>query len=163
MLDRRKHKDDVTPQYEDSGLFKTPVLWIEVHLTPKMGRNARGDYLITGYVERNTEIEVVFAGRRRACAEPAISKLKRLWTQANRASEGGAAPKPEQVRMPVRVNGAWRPRFQSDQQGWVTRSYQLTVAEWSMIDPGGAMVTFGEPPLVSDTAKKVTVKDRKQA
>ena len=50
---------------EDAGLFKAGINKIVIDVIPELRRNNRKDLVVTGFV-RGTEVEVLFAGRRRA-------------------------------------------------------------------------------------------------
>ena len=92
-------------------------------------------------------IDVVFAGRRTKQADLLLKKLQFLWTQANRkTAPGDEPPEVDTVRLPVRVEGSWRPRFERDDQGWETRTHQLFAARW-VLNHDGESKTFGEPPV----------------
>lgn len=148
MKDRRKPASEVTPDYEDSGIFKTPTTQLVVGLVPRLGRNTRLDLMIKGFVQGEAAIDVVFAGRRRAQAEPLVQMLNALWTRANRqADKTGSPPEVDDVRLPVRIEGCWRPRFARDDQGWQTRTFQLYASRWLVTDSAGTAHAFGEPPV----------------
>ncbi|WP_299405929.1 hypothetical protein [uncultured Roseobacter sp.] len=140
----------MTPEYEDSGLFKSKVGQISVELVPQMTRNSRNDLVVRGFANRTIEIEVAFAGRRVKEAGPLEARLRAMLSNAVRASSaaGADAPDIDYIRLPVLIEGAWRPRFRRDQTGWETRSYYLFAARWSILDDEGNTVSFGSPPLV---------------
>lgn len=150
MPQRRVPQTEVTPEYEDSGLFKSKVGQLSVELVPQMMRNRRDDLVVRGFTNRTTAIEVAFAGRRAKEVGPLEERLKALLARATQSAAlaGDPAPDIDRVRLPVLIEGAWRPRFKRDQAGWETRSYYLFVARWSILDNDGKTVSFGSPPLV---------------
>ena len=140
---------DVTPAYEDAGLFKTAICQQMLELMPQMRRNDRGDLIIRAFVDRKIEIDVFIAGRRAADVGPLENQLKLMMNHARKqALETGAAP-PDvtKIRLPVRVEGAWRRTLQRDDSGWETGSYHFVVARWSLLDAEGNTVSFGEAPV----------------
>lgn len=148
MDDRRKPAHQVTPDYEDSGIFRTPPTQLLVELVPKFGTNSRLDVMIKGFVQSDIPIDVVFPGRRKAHLEPLVQSLHALWTKANRkVGKNEQAPEIDEVRLPVRIEGSWRPRFQRDDQGWQTRTHQLYAARWVIPHAGGEARTYGEAPI----------------
>ncbi|MDW3181260.1 MULTISPECIES: hypothetical protein [unclassified Roseobacter] len=150
MPQRRKPASEVTPEYEDSGLFKNKVGQLSVELVPQMMRNGRNDLVVRGFVNRTIEIEVAFAGRRVKEVGPLEARLRAMMTQAVKkaAASGAREPDTDHIRLPVLIEGAWRPRFKRDQAGWETRSYYLFAARWSVLDNEGNTVSFGSPPIV---------------
>ncbi|MBW4707802.1 hypothetical protein KX928_08390 [Roseobacter sp. YSTF-M11] len=151
MPHRRKPASEVTPEYEDAGLFKNKVGQIAVELVPQMTRNSRQDLVVRGFVNGNIEIEVVFAGRRTKEIGPLEAQLRSLRAHALSvaAKVGEPTPDIDFVRLPIMVEGAWRPRFKRDQTGWETRSFNLFAARWSLRDENGTSVSFGVPPAVT--------------
>lgn len=150
MDHRRKPASEVTSEYEDSGLFKSKVGQLTLELVPLTTRNARKDLVVRGFMNRTTEIEVAFAGRRAKETGPLETRLSAMLQRASRAAKAAGKPAPDtySVRLPVMVEGAWRPRFKRDDAGWETRDYYLFVARWSLLDNEGNTVTFGSPPLL---------------
>ncbi len=148
MKDRRKPASEVTPQYEDSGIFKSPTTSFVVELVPKFGKNTRHDVMIKGFAQGEVPIDVVFAGRRKAQVETVVQELRVRWSRANHnLGASGIPPEVDDVRLPVRIEGSWRPRFERDDQGWETRTHQLFAARWLLTDKTGKAVSFGEPPI----------------
>ncbi|GFE48384.1 hypothetical protein So717_01370 [Roseobacter cerasinus] len=150
MSYRRKPASEVTPEYEDSGLFKNKVGQLQVELVPQMMINGRNDLVVRGFVNRNINIEVAFAGRRVKEAGPLEARLKQVRAKAIKeaAAQGKPPPEIDHLRLPVLIEGAWRPRFKRDQAGWETRSYYLFAARWSILGDDGSTVSFGSKPLV---------------
>ena len=148
MKDRRRPAHEVTPEYEDSGIFRNPPTHLLVELVPKFGKNSRLDLMVKGFVQSETPIDVVFPGRRKLHVEPLVQKLHALWTRANRQpGRSGRPPEIDEVRLPVRIEGSWRPRFERDDQGWQTRTHQLFAARWMIAEGDGEVRTYGEPPI----------------
>ena len=146
----RKPPSEVTPLYEDTGLFKTAVREMMLELIPQMRRNDRQDLIVRGFVDRKTEIDVFFAGRRVAEVGPLENQLKALMAYARKtaASANAEAPDITKIRLPVRAEGAWRRSRQRDDSGWETGSYHFVVSRWSLLDQKGNTVTFGEKPVM---------------
>ena len=89
-------------------------------------------------------------GRGEAEMGPLEARLRALLTRAVKtaAATGGPDPAIDYIRLPVLIEGAWRPRFKSDQTGWEPRSYYLFAARWSVLAAEGNTVSFGSPPIV---------------
>jgi len=51
FIDRRP-STQLTPEYEDFGLFKSDILPVEVNLAPIIYRNGRQDLVIRGYAQK---------------------------------------------------------------------------------------------------------------
>lgn len=151
LYHQRTHQSEVTPAFEDSGLFKTALCDMMLELIPQTRHNEREDLIVRGFVDRKTEIDIFFAGRRTAETGPLVAQLKAIMSQARKKAEAAGNPPPavENLRLPVRVEGAWRRSLQLDDGGWVTGTYHFVVARWSLLDNAGNTVTFGEKPLVS--------------
>lgn len=147
MEERRKPTHEITAQYEDAGIYKREIVQMVVHLVPCIGQNSRQDILVKGFVDGDGAIDVVFPGRRKAQAKPILTRLQLMYGNAKRASMGDAAvPAVDSIRLPVRIEGAWRPRFERDDLGWETKQNQLYAARWLMNDMDGNPVTYGEIP-----------------
>ncbi len=139
---------EVSASYEDAGLFRTALCQLMLELIPQMRRNDRQDLVVRGFVDRKTEIDVFFAGRRAAEVGPLERQLKALMTHARQqaASAGAKPPDVAKVRLPLRAEGAWRRSLHRDDSGWETGSYHFVVARWSLLDKDGNTVSFGEAP-----------------
>ena len=144
MEERRKPPSEVTPQYEDAGIFKNQIVQLTVQLVPIFGQNSRQDIMIKGYVDGNSAIDVVFPGRRKEHAKPLLTRLQHMLVAARK--KPGAPVPIDDIRHPVRIEGAWRPRFKRDDHGWETRDHQLYAARWMVMNQDGQTVTFGAPP-----------------
>ena len=146
----RRPASEITPTYEDSGLFKTTLCDIMLELIPQTRRNDWNDLIVRGFASRKTEIDVIFAGRRVASSGPLEKQLKSL-LQKGRSKASDAAPSgPDitMVRLPLRAEGCWRRSLQRDNSGWETGTYHFVVARWSFNDAEGKTLSFGESPLV---------------
>ena len=143
---RRMPAHLVTPAHEDSGIFKSTVSSFSIELVPLFGETMRRDLVIKGFLDGDTAIDVVFPGRRKPMTDPLYDRLKKLWAQSVAAARyANPGPEIDSVRLPVSVEGAWRPRFKRDDHGWETRQHQLYVARWTIWDAAGKAQTFGTP------------------
>jgi len=151
-MDRRRDRAEITPQIEDSGLFKRELRDVPVELIPILSRNNRGDLLIKGIVKPDAEIEVLFAGRRLKDVGGLLERIKAMRTQGLRTAKSGheAMLRIRRLRLPVRVRGNWRMRFETDESGWDLKSYQLLAAQWAFTDLKGFNVICGCPPELPD-------------
>jgi hypothetical protein len=149
MRIQRKPLKEVTPEYEDRGLFKSPPTRLEVNLVPKIWKNTRGDILIRGHVFDGVAIEVLFAGRRMKTAAKLVDTIRLLWTRANQQHPAESPPlNVDSIKYPIVVNGSWRVRFETDRANWQTRHYQLIVAQWRPKDAQNPDAMLGEMPKV---------------
>lgn len=146
----RRSAGEVTPAYEDAGLFKTAICQQMLELMPQIRRNERDDLIVRAFIDRKIEIDVFFAGRRAAEVGPLENQLKALMTRARRQASDICAPPPDvtKIRLPVRVEGAWRRSLERDDSGWETGTYHFVVSRWSLLDAEGNTVSFGEAPQV---------------
>jgi len=142
----RRPAHEVTASYEDAGLFKTAICQLMLELIPQMRRNDRQDLIVCGFVDRKTEIDVFFAGRRASEVGPLEKQLKAMMSHARKqaADVGAKPPDVAKIRLPLRAEGAWRRSLQRDDSGWETGSYHFVVARWSLLDRDGQTVSFGE-------------------
>jgi hypothetical protein len=151
MKERRAKRAQVTPLYEDQGIFRNSLQSISVWLTPEVSRNRRNDIVVRGhYMHEGTErmlLEVIFAGRRVRYAEPLLKLLRRQHEEM-RLMAGGAAVPASKAILAFHIQGAWRYRFETDNDGWQNRHRQFMVAQWSPIGKGKQPV-IGEPPVLS--------------
>ncbi len=149
MRKQRRPIKEVTPEYEDRGLFKSPPTRLDVNLVPKIWKNTRGDVLIRGHVFDGVAIEVLFAGRRAKTATKLIEAIRFLWTRANQMQKPDSPPlEVDSIVYPVVINGSWRVRFETDRANWQTRHYQLVVAQWRPKDAQDPDAMVGEMPKV---------------
>lgn len=146
---KRLDHRDVTPSYEDAGLFKNKICRLKVDLLPEVFCNHRNDIVITALVQGSIRISVMFAGRRTVEAATIIASLRVLRARLLElaAARGISDPDLTSTRLPLHIEGAWRPRFQRDENGWETRSYHLIAARWAVMNEKGDKLSFGEPPI----------------
>ncbi|MDA5557281.1 hypothetical protein [Shimia sp. MMG029] len=161
MKKRISNPDDITPAYEDQGLFKKPSTELVINLIPKFGKNTRHDVIIKGLMENGVEVDVIFAGRRKHQAAELVTLMKRKWEEANYSVvKGSPPPKRKSVRVPTRVQGSWRTRVIDDEQNLYCVEHQLLVARWAYHGSGGEFCSFGEPPYVQQRFKEFLEKSR---
>lgn len=139
MQIRRKPKK-ISPQYEDAGLFQNTVCNVDVELIPVMRKNNREDLIITGLVKGDLEIAVTFAGRRVAEAAPIIAQLEALRDGQDHVADV------KKSRLPLKIEGAWRPQFVADGSGFETRTFHLIAAKWTVLNDNGSPREYGQPP-----------------
>jgi hypothetical protein len=146
----RLNRADVTPEYEDAGLFGEGVCQVDVAIVPLIRRNRRSDVVVTGFAGEGRQMTVLFAGRRAADAAPALAQLKKLGADMRKAAaiRKQPAPRIEDIRLPMRIEGTWRKLIQTDDTGWETRHYQLVAARWTYKGLNGLPATFGEKPVL---------------
>ncbi|MEP4037009.1 hypothetical protein [Pseudophaeobacter sp.] len=149
MQNRRRAPNEITPQSEDTGLFKKDLGQFRVSLVPHIKRSSRGDLVVRGYLNDKQEIFVVFAGRRAKDALAVETRVNSMFAQATQAAvrSGSRPPEVNQIRLGVHVEGAWRSRFQRDVSGWDHRSYQLLASRWAFADAEGMTNLGGRPPF----------------
>jgi len=147
---QRRPADRVTPAYEDAGLFKTPLVMVDVHLTPDVYRNHRHDVIVRSKGAGGLMFEVVFAGRRCVAAAALLTRLEAIKQKALADAQARKAPAPDlqSIVFPVNVEGVWRRRFAKDPGGWETCFHQMVASRWTVIGPSKTIVTFGAEPAV---------------
>lgn len=150
VLQQRKPPHQVDDASEDAGLFPTAICQVMAELIPQTRRTDRGDLVVRGFVDRKFEIDVFFAGRRAAEVGPLEAQLKALLRAARTiaVASNGPPPKIEHLRLPVRVEGAWRRSMKRDDSGWETSTHHLVAARWSLLDQDGNTISFGQSPSV---------------
>ena len=146
----RRNPKQVTPDYEDAGLFQRPLVQVDVDLTPDMYRNDRRDLIVRCPAGNGRLFEVVFAGRRCVAAATVLTRLEAVKRQQIADAKARDAPVPPLAVMtfPITVEGVWRRRFARDRGGWETCFHQLVASRWTMIDARQQKVTFGVEPAV---------------
>jgi hypothetical protein len=132
------------------GIFKKGTGEFAVELVPDVTRNSRQDVVVRGFVNAGVEVSVIFPGRRAREAVAVERRLKALLIRANRQAASAKQPEPSlsSIRLPVRVEGTWRLRFQRDNSGWDKKSFQLLAARWAFVDHDGMTNLGGKPPVV---------------
>lgn len=144
MQERRKPQGEITPAYEDRGIFKTETCQLDVQVYPVFTYTGRRDFLVKGFFHGGSRIEVVFAGRRARQAQPLQQRLRTMLNQVAAQVGSMSKVKPEEVRLDLRVVGAWRPRFVTDRAGGQIKQLQLYAALWAFRDKSGKTVSYGE-------------------
>ncbi len=149
MQNRRRPPREVSPEWEDMGLYKKGTGEFAVELVPEVSRNSRQDVVVKGFMNKGVEISVVFPGRRAREAVAVERRLKALLLRANRKAAAAELPEPnrDRIRLPIRIEGAWRPRFTRDASGWDRKSFQLLAARWAFVDHDGMTNLGGNPPV----------------
>lgn len=149
MTNRRRPASQITPLIEDGGLFKREVRDVAVELIPVFSFNNRNDLVVKAIVRPETEIEVVFAGRRMPHAASLVDRMKMLRAAGVRLAETGhdAMANIRRLRLALQVRGTWRLRFEPDSSGWEVKKYQLIAAQWAFQDGDGYKVLAGWPPV----------------
>lgn len=146
----RRDRALLTPEYEDAGLFKSDILRLDVELTPIIFRNSRQDVIVRCYHETERSFEVTFAGRRSQMATPLLASLEKMKSKMA-APDDDAADQHQDLtamRVPIKVEGAWRRRFWTDHDGWLTRVHQFVAARWAVLDNAHKPVMYGIPPAI---------------
>lgn len=146
MLERRQQNEDISPEQEDAGLYSSALVVAKVELVPVLTLSNRRDLVVRGYVQRQSEISVVFPGRRTRDLGPLRLKLQSMLARASKDGQPLSETDIDMLRLPVTVQGRWRSHFQRDKSGWQTRAYQLVAARWGMINEAGEAVFYGEQP-----------------
>lgn len=141
MENRRRKYTKVSPQYEDAGLFQNATCNLEVSLIPIVRQNHRGDLIITGLVKNDLEIAVTFAGRRALEAAPIVASLQAMRDAQKHVTDVMKS------RLPLQIEGTWRPQFVAHDSGFETRTFHFLAAKWSVIDQKGKAVAYGQPPI----------------
>ncbi|MBO9397693.1 hypothetical protein J7399_16895 [Shimia sp. R9_1] len=163
MKKRISNPADITPAYEDRGLFKKPSTELAIDLIPKFGKNTRHDIIIKGLMQNDVEVDVIFAGRRKRHAEELVTLLRRKWDEANQiVIKGMKPPTRKRVRVPTRVQGSWRTRVIDDEQNLYIVEHQLLVARWAYNSFDGEFRSFGEPPYVQQRFQEFLEKTKER-
>ncbi|NIZ12800.1 hypothetical protein [Phaeobacter sp. HF9A] len=155
-LDRRaRHK--VSPEYEDSGLFKGGLIQVQLAMVPVFGTTSRGDCTVQALNAEGGKVTAVFAGRRRPHFQALYSQLRYMFAQAQAAdSRRGVEMRPiTDIQLPVQCEGAWRAVTSCDETGQERRHLQLLLARWAFVTDDGRTLHYGvapRRPSVSDTA-----------
>ncbi|WP_299045617.1 hypothetical protein [uncultured Tateyamaria sp.] len=147
MPDLRRPAHLITPDYEDNGLFRSPVRRVTVGLVPQMHRNNRQDLVVRGFTQDGAAIQVLFAGRRTRQAHGVEARLRALLFHARSKTPGWRPEGVDTIQLPVRIEGVWRSRFSRDAWGCETRHFQLIAARWAMFDDSGVAHLCGEAPV----------------
>lgn len=148
MQQVRRHPKDVTPQYEDAGLFKNQICTVHLELVPNISFNQRGDLIIRCFILANLPAEVVFAGRRALMTRPLVQELTDRKCRAYRAALQSDWPVPDRdaIRLPATIEGSWRRHLVQDRDGWDKYTYQLVAARCMIRRSSGSVSVIGLPP-----------------
>ncbi|QJF52659.1 hypothetical protein [Roseobacter ponti] len=140
--------DDISPELEDRGLFRTYGGPVAVELIPQLNRLSATNLIVRGFFEKETEIAVVFAGRRARETGPLEAHLRWVDGRVRQAAVASKRPVPpvEFMRLPVQIKGSWRKQFFQDDEGNETRTYQLVAGRWAFSGQDGKLQQFGAPP-----------------
>jgi hypothetical protein len=139
-MEIRRKSREVSPQYEDAGLFQNTVCHVDVELIPVMRKNNRQDLIVTGLVKGDLKIAVTFAGRRAVKAAPIVTRLNALLDAQDHIANVMKS------RLPLRIEGAWRPQFIRDGNGFETRTFHLIAAKWRILNDKKGAVEYGQAP-----------------
>ncbi len=149
MSARRKSERRANTALDDAGLFKTGVVEIEIRLTPLRKKTSRGDLMFVGFMNE-TEVDVIFPGRRAAQTGPLLEVLDTLLRKANQAALNNNRPLPAiyGLQFPLRCQGYWRVSIKED-DAMLDRRFQFLVARWTITAPDGALHVFGDTSEMS--------------
>ncbi|TNJ43377.1 hypothetical protein [Phaeobacter sp. B1627] len=141
----RRARGKITPEYEDSGLFKGGIVQVQLALVPVFGATSRGDCTARAFNAEGTDVTVIFAGRRRPHFQPLYSQLRYMYAQAQQADalRGAKMRDVNSIQLPVQCEGAWRARIERDERGQETRSMQFMVARWGFQGHDGRTLNYG--------------------
>ena len=104
MRQLRRPASQITPDYEDSGLFKSDLCVRQFDLVPIVRQTDRADVEVTSVTQDGQVVPVLFAGRRRSQAAQVIALLEQI--RAHLAS-------PNLAGSPGRLQRRPRPRIWS--------------------------------------------------
>lgn len=150
MKKPRKSALQKTPRYEDAGLFRHKLCHVRVELVAKMHYNRRKDIVVKGYLKDGREIDVLFAGRRASDAAAIIKLLRGLQSKLRQPAFRKRLEKSKlsAIRLPVEVEGAWRPQFTMEKDGFQDRRFQLIAARWNLSNGKGRIFRYGKPAMI---------------
>ena len=151
MRQLRRPASQITPDYEDSGLFKSDLCVRHFDLVPIVRQTGRADVEVTSVTPDGQVVPVLFAGRRRGQAAHVIALLEHLRAHLASPSVAGSPGRLRQAgaSLQVEVEGAWRRLCRTDADGFLHRSYQFVAACWTLTLGDGQRVRFGSPPAVA--------------
>ena len=158
VAERRSNLAKQLPELEDTGLFKSGITKMVINVVPEIRRNNRDDLIVTGFV-MNTEIEVLFAGRRRHETFELRKQLRQLRTAENppklvRTSKVFGKDPEVLSCMPLALEGAWRNRYWYDDEWSVHRVYQFIAARWILTTPDGEQLICGTASVASSVQQQ---------
>ena len=157
MRQLRRPASQITPDYEDSGLFKSDLCVRRFDLVPIVRRTERADVEVTSLTRDGQIVPVLFAGRRRGQAAHVVALLEQLRARLASSPFGGSPNRMRQsgVSLEIEVEGAWRRQCRTDPNGFLHRSYQFVAACWTLTLGDERRLRFGTPPATS-----VSIADR---
>ncbi|GAB5431483.1 MAG: hypothetical protein EpisKO_08530 [Epibacterium sp.] len=149
----RRRSGPVTPEYEDSGLFKGGIIQVRLALVPVFGTTSRGDCTARGFNAAGTEVTAVFAGRRRPHFQAIYTQLRYMYAQAQQRDllQGGKMRDVNDIQLPVQCEGAWRAVTTTDAHGVAHKNLQFMLARWAFQAHDGQTLKFGTAPVVAKT------------
>lgn len=139
----RNNSSTSSPAEEDSRLFTSGPVDIEIELAPLTRVSSRNDFVCVGFIGQ-AEIEVIIAGRRRAAVTPLVSKLDWLARKAKKNDPSPTALLDARCR--IRAMGSWRKVISEESMGLLERRHQFLVARWKFVDIDGIERSFGAAP-----------------
>ncbi len=144
MSARRRSERRSGAALDDAGLFKTGVVDIDIKLTPLRKKTSRGDLMFVGFMSE-TEVDVIFPGRRVTQTGPLLKVLDTLLRKANQAALNHNRPLPAiyGLQFPLRCQGYWRVSIKED-DATLDRRFQFLVARWTITAPDGTQHSFGD-------------------
>lgn len=142
----RRKSGVASPQYEDSGLFKSGLVRIKAELVPSIGHSLRGDLIIKGFLEGDKSMDMLIVGRRVQFATHLLKTLKKVSIAPRRPSASSSDVWAKHLRLPVVMDGTWRMRVYHDNIQIQAKRYQFIVSEWHLESADGHTSSFGEPP-----------------
>lgn len=150
-----RFSSSLTPEQEDRALFKTYGGPIAVELVPQVNHTSASDFLVRGFFNSDTEISVLFPGRRAKDARALESHLRWLDNRVRHAAAKAQSSVPpiDRIRMSVQIKGSWRQNFWRNADGEETGVYQLVAARWAYTDRAGELAQFGEAPAFDTTTR----------
>lgn len=146
----------MSPEEEDRALFTTYGGPIEVEIVPAFQRPSPALFLAKGFFEKNTEIIVLFSGRRAPHAEHLRRTLAAMESIAKQHAAAKRTPPPpvHAIRLQVQIKGSWQHRYVPNDQGEDVKIIQLVVGRWTFKDLRGEMHQFGEAPAFDINARR---------
>ncbi len=143
-IDRRA-VTSVSPEYEDSGLFKGGIVQVKLALVPVFETSSRGDCTVRGFSAEGKDVTVIVAGRRRPHFQSLYDQLRYMYAQAHYQDNirGLRMRNVNSIQLPVQCEGTWRARMTLDEHGRETRSIQFMMARWAFQRHDGQTLTFG--------------------
>lgn len=142
---RQKASYDVPDFAQDAQLFPSGIVQITAEVTPQRRRTKQGDLILRGFIQEK-EIEVVFPGHRSTAAAPLLQKLQANIHQARHESTGSASNLAALSRLKLKIDGVWRVRLLTEQQGMPERRFQFIAARWRFRGSNGVEQAFGYMP-----------------